>query len=114
MNTFKQWLWMGGLLAAVIFGMHFYYAPKIEELKQTVIQLKLQNESDIIRRLDTIAKARRDSVWIIEKEVSHYVEDQKKQQNAIDSIHNVDSLIGVYYDEKSTFVFRSIEFGHSD
>jgi hypothetical protein len=110
MATIKQWLMMAGLLAIVILAMHFYYAPKVASLQQQVIELKLQNQGEIIKKLQEIAKTRRDSVWFFKKEVIKYENVQEEEQNVVDHVHSADSLIELYYDEKSNLLSGSVEY----
>jgi hypothetical protein len=97
----KQFLIGIAVLLVAILAMHFYYVPKVAELEQQVIQLKLQSQSDIIKKLDEIAKTRKDSVWVIQKEIVHYASEQQVQQHHIDTTRSVDSLINLYYGAKS-------------
>jgi len=85
------------IILLVLTGIIIFQSRQINKLQQSVIDVKLQNNKEIIQKFEELSKTRQDTIIFYTNKINNYYHKNDSIYKEIDKIQSGDSLISMYY-----------------
>lgn len=84
-------------LIILILAFNYFRSCGQEKKLEDIYQKQITAKEDISKQIEKIAKSRKDSVWIIERQFKPIIIEKERKQNEVFNTNNIADVVKLYY-----------------